>query len=387
VPAPLRPLEGLRVLDLSRYLPGPLLTRILADYGAEVLKVEALRGEGMRHLPPHTGGMGAAFGAVNAGKASLALDLKHAGHRDLVLALADVVDVVVESFRPGVMARLGLAPEELMARNPRLIVASLTGYGQVGSRSADAGHDLNYLAHAGLLSLFGPSEGPPMVPGVQVGDVGGGSLPGAMAVLAALLERERSGRGRHLDISLTRGALAFAAVAFPTARAAAGTSLAEPRGEGMLTGGAPCYRCYRARDGRYLAVGALEPHFFATLCAGLGHPEVAAAAYARGDAAREAIATLEAAFATRDAADWVAHFEGQDVCLTLVRTVDEAVADPEFAAVVATPGGHTVLSAERGDASPLTVEPPAALGEGGLEMARTWGLQESVLAACKEERP
>lgn len=383
--APLRPLEGLRVLDLSRYLPGPLLTRILGDYGAEVLKVEALKGEGMRHLPPHAGGMGAAFGAVNAGKASLALDLKDPDHREVVLALVDVADVVVESFRPGVMARLGLAPEALMARNPRLIVASLTGYGQVGAHSADAGHDLNFLAHAGLLSLFGPPDGPPMVPGVQIGDVGGGSLPGAMAVLAALLERERTGRGRHLDVSLTRGALAFAAVAFPTVRAAMGSPLEEPRGEGMLTGGAPCYRCYQARDGRYLAVGALEPHFFAALCAGLGHPELAASAYARGKAARDAIATLQAVFATRDAAEWLAHFEGQDVCLTLVRTVEEAVSDPDLAPVVAAAGSHTVLSAERGDAVPLEVAAPVALGEGGVEMARSWGVPGAVLATADEE--
>lgn len=383
---PLKPLEGIKVLDLSRYLPGPLLTRILADYGAEVLKVEDPRGEGMRHLPPHTAGMGAAFGAVNAGKGSLALNLKDDAHRALFLELVDAADVLVESMRPGVLARLGLAPDALMARNPRLVIASLTGYGQTGPMAKSAGHDLNYLAHAGLLSLFGPTDGPPLVPGVQIGDVGGGSLPGAMAVLAALLEREKTGEGRHLDISLTRGALAFAAVAFPTAIGSVGTPMEEPRGGGMLTGGAPCYRCYQARDGRYLAVGALEPHFFGALCAGLGHPELAAAAYARGEQARAAIHTLQAAFATRTAAEWLAHFEGQDVCLTLVRTPEEALADPDFAPVYADAGGFHVISSDRGDAMPLRTSPPSALGADGHDAARSWGASDAAIAAALGEK-
>lgn len=381
---PLRPLEGTRVLDLSRYLPGPLLTRILADYGAEVVKVEAPRGEGMRHLPPHHGGMGAAFGALNAGKASMGLNLKKPEGQALFLEMVGQADVVVESMRPGVLARLGLAPEVLFERNPRLILASLTGYGQTGPMAAAAGHDLNYLAHAGLLSLFGPEDGPPIVPGVQIGDVGGGSLPGAMAVLAALMEREKTGKGRHLDISLTRGSLAFAAVAFPTALASAGTPMEEPRGGGMLTGGAPCYRCYRAADGRYLAVGALEPNFFGALCAGLGVPELTAAGYARGAAAQEAIDRIQAVFETKTSAEWLAHFEGQDVCLTLVRTPAEALADPDFAPVHTDAGGFQVLSSDRGDALPAPTSPPSALGADGPETARRFGASDATLSQALE---
>ncbi|MCO4745005.1 MAG: CoA transferase [Proteobacteria bacterium] len=371
---PLRPLEGIRVLDLSRYLPGPLLTRALADLGAEVVKIEAPRGEGMRYLPPHVDGVGAAFGALNAGKASVALNLKDPTGTALFLELVDAADIVVESLRPGVLARLGLAPESLMERNPRLIIASLTGYGQHGSLSAAAGHDLNYLAHAGLLSLFGPTDGPPAVPGVQIADVGGGSLPGTIAVLAALLERSSTGVGRHLDISLTRGSLAFAAVAFPTAVG----GMKEPRGGGMLTGGAPCYRCYATQDDRYVAVGALEPHFFANLCAGLGAPELARHGYATGTQAVEAIEALQALFSQRTQAEWLAHFEGQDVCLTAVRTPEEALADPEFAAVHADVGGFHTLSVDRGDARPLTSTPPSPLGADARAVTSSWGVSDAT---------
>lgn len=377
---PLRPLEGTRVLDVSRYLPGPLLTRALADLGAEVVKIEAPRGEGMRFLPPTVNGMGAAFGAVNAGKASVALDLKKPEGQALFLELVDAADIVVESLRPGVLARLGLSPESLMARNPRLIIASLTGYGQTGPMADAAGHDLNYLAHAGILSLFGPTDGPPAVPGVQVADVGGGSLPGTVAVLAALLERGRTGVGRHLDISLTRGALAFAAVAFPSVIGGA----SEPRGGGMLTGGAPCYRCYATQDGRYVAVGALEPQFFAGLCAGLGRPDLAQFAYTTGDAATATIDAIQAIFLTRSQADWIIHFAGQDVCLTAVRTPEEALSDPDFAPVYADVEGFQVLSVERGDAQPLHSQVPAQLGADGLAVSAAWGVPESVVADARE---
>ena len=187
---PFSPLSGVRVLDLSRYLPGPFLTRILSDLGAEVIKVEPLRGEGMRWMPPHVHGVGATFGGLQAGKDSIAVDLKDPAGAALVRALAMQVDVLVEGFRPGKMHALGLGPQTLMADNPRLIVCSLTGYGQTGPMADVAGHDLNYLARAGLLGLSGPAGAPPQVPATQVADVGGGSLPGAMlgGLLIGLIE-------------------------------------------------------------------------------------------------------------------------------------------------------------------------------------------------------
>lgn len=378
---PLRPLVGVRVLDVSRYLPGPLLTRILAGYGAEVVKVESLRGEPMRHHPPFAGGMGAAFGALQAGKASLAVDLKQSSGCALVRELAMHADVLVESFRPGVMERLGLGPSQLCEANPRLIVASLTGYGQHGPRAQAAGHDLNYLAEAGLLSLFGPADGPPGVPGVQIADVGGGSLPAATAVMAALLERMQTGRGRHLDLSLSRGAMAFAAVAFPTHLAGA----AEPRGQGMLTGGVPCYRCYRTADDRFVAVGALEPQFFAALCEGLGRPDLAPQGYARGVEGAQVAAELQAVFATATRDEWVARFEGIDACLSPVLNPVEALARGENASVHGTDGTFHVISAERGDGTAVAVGTAPALGQGGVAAARAWGVSSETIKAALAE--
>ena len=185
-----------------------------------------------------------------------------------------------------------------------------------------------------MLSLFGPADGPPGVPGVQIADVGGGALPAATAVMAALLERGQTGRGRHLDLSLCRGAMAFAAVAFPTHLAGA----TEPRGQGMLTGGVPCYRCYRTADDRFVAVGALEPQFFSALCTGLGRPDLATQGYAQGVEGVQVAAELQAVFSTATRDEWVARFEGIDACLSPVLSPGEALERAENASVHGTDG-------------------------------------------------
>jgi crotonobetainyl-CoA:carnitine CoA-transferase CaiB-like acyl-CoA transferase len=375
---PFCPLQGVRVLDLSRNLPGPFLTRILGDLGAEVIRVEPLTGEGMRWMPPSIDGIGAMFGGLNAGKDSLAVDLKAPAGLAFVKALAVEVDVLVEGFRPGKLAALGLAPEALMAANPRLIVCSITGYGQTGSMAAAAGHDLNYLARAGLLGLTGPVDGPPQVPGLQAADVGGGSLSAAIGVLAALIERDRTGRGRHLDISMTRGATAFAATAY--AGTIPGTS--GRRGAGMLTGGAPCYRCYRAADGRYMALGALEPTFFGRFCELAGRPELAASQYARGEEAVAVHRELEQLFESRTSAAWMELCDGHDVCLEVVRTPAEAAADPEFSDVVRDVGGFTVVSAHVGGSTPAPTRPPSQLGADVAAVVARVGLDQAVVDAA-----
>ncbi len=375
---PFAPLSGVRILDLSRYLPGPFLTRILGDLGAEVIKVEPVRGEGMRWMPPHVDGVGATFGGLQAGKDSVAVDLKDPAGVALVRAMASQVDVLVEGFRPGKLDALGLGPDTLMDLNPRLIVCSLTGYGQTGDMSAVAGHDLNYLARAGLLGLSGPAGAPPLVPGVQVADVGGGSLPGAIGVLAALIERDQTGRGRHLDIALARGAVAFGAVAFPSHAA----GFVERRGAGMLTGGAPCYRCYRASDGRYLALGALEPNFFGAFCTLAGKPELAGSMYARGDEALAVIAELDSLFATRTAQEWIDLCAGQDVCLEIVRTPDEAMAAPEHADVVRTVDGFTVVSAHLGAECVPVTRPPSQLGADAVAVMERLEIDPALVQAA-----
>ncbi|MCB9683208.1 MAG: CoA transferase [Alphaproteobacteria bacterium] len=377
-----RPLEGVRVLDLSRYLPGPFLTRILADLGAEVIKVEPPTGEGLRWMPPRAHGMGVTFGSLNAGKASLALDLKKPEAQALIHALLPEVDVLVEGFRPGVMDRLGLPWATLLDAHPRLIGVSLSGFGQSGPLSQRAGHDLGYVARAGVLGLFGPADGPPSVPGVQMADVAGGTLPAAIGVLGALLERARTGRGRHLDISLTRGVFSFATYAM--AQAAAGHT--EPRGAGVLTGGVPCCRCYATADDRHLAFTPLEPDFYALFCTLVDRPDLAGRGYEMGRGGEQVADALAAIFRTRTLAEWEAFLDGHDVCVEPVRTPAEAAAHPEFEGVIKDAGGVPVVQLAIGvppEALP-TPAPPSPLGADGAAVLARLGVAPAIVAAARD---
>lgn len=263
-------LDGVRVLDLSRLLPGPLCTWYLQGLGATVVKVEdPWGGDYMRHIPPLCAdGVGAWYSAINAGKRSVALDLKRDAGREALLALVDRSDVVIESFRPGVMARLGLDPQALLARREALVIASITGFGQHGPWRDRPGHDLGYVSISGALSLGARVDGRPFLPGLQVADVAGGSLTAAMQVCAALFARERTGRGAWLDISMAEGALPFVAPAF----AAAMESGRDPRpGDDLLTGALPFYGIYACADGGLLSLAAIEPRFQEALNAAVGH--------------------------------------------------------------------------------------------------------------------
>jgi len=268
VPTTSESLAGLRVLDLSRLLPGPYLTRILADLGADIVKVEAPEAAiSCATCRPSSANTAPVLRRSTTASAPSPWT---SARRSVAIfrAMALQADIVVESFRPGVLDRLGLGYATLAARNPRLIVCSISGYGQSGALCAAPGHDLGYAARAGVLALFGPADRAPQVPGAQLADIAGGALTSAIGILAAVIERGRTGRGQHLDVSMTRGAAAF--LAMELARRCAGTP--EPRGEGLLSGGVPCYRVYRTRDGRYMALGALEPKFFADFCARAGAP-------------------------------------------------------------------------------------------------------------------
>lgn len=356
------PLRGTVVLDLSRYLPGPLLTRILVDLGATVYKIEPPGGDLLRWMPPESAGLGAGFAALHAGKRSVVLDLKKPEGAALLRAMCRGADVLVESNRPGVLDRLGVGPTTLLTENPRLIVASLSGYGQHASRRNVAGHDINYLALAGVLSLQGPPDVPPTIPAVQIADIGGGSWPAAVAILGALLERAHTGQGRHLDLSLARGALAFAAVAL--ASAAAGHE--EPRGQGLLTGGMPCYRCYPTADGGAVAVGALEPQFWRKLCEAIGREDLVADAFTTGPEGERVVQSLAATFRSRTRAEWEELLRGVDACCEPVRTLREALDDPDFADQIVTVGAHTVVRPALG-APLLPVGAPPELGAHGDE--------------------
>ncbi len=323
----MRPLEGVRVLDLSRLLPGPFATVVLADLGATVDKVEDPElGDYMRHAPPQADGTSVAFHGLNRGKRSLVLNLKRERGARTFRRLAASYDVVVDQFRPGVMDRLGLSHAALLVEHPRLIICALTGYGQSGPLRDRAGHDLNYLARAGILGLMGPVDRPPQLPSFQLADIGGG-LWSIIAILAALRERDRTGCGRVLDIAMTDSVIPFATVGL--ARLLGGEMPA--RGAEYLTGGVAGYNTYFTKDGGAVALGALEPKFLARFCAGAGL-EFDPLAIVPGPHQAGLKARYAEVFATRTRTEWEEFGKLHDCCLEPVLRPDELLGDPQLAA-------------------------------------------------------
>jgi crotonobetainyl-CoA:carnitine CoA-transferase CaiB-like acyl-CoA transferase len=311
-----RPLDGIRVVDLSRYLPGPLVTRLLADMGARVIKVEEPRlGDPVRHDPQGKEGRSALAAMLLAGHESLALDLKRPAARECLEDLLLAADVLVESFRPGTLARFGLAPADLRRRYPRLVICSVTGWGQEGPHAHRAGHDLGYQALAGALA------GSPHMPATQTADVVG-AWSAAAAVLAALLRRHRTGRGAWIDQALLDAA-GHAAVTGWAAEAAVPREVGEPL---LLTGAVPCYDLYRTRDDGWLAVAALEPRFWQKLCRALGRKDLIFKQYARDAGVRRQVAAL---MAERTRAEWAQFMAEHDVPAEPVLSLSEALAHPQ----------------------------------------------------------
>jgi crotonobetainyl-CoA:carnitine CoA-transferase CaiB-like acyl-CoA transferase len=322
-------LEGVRVLDLTRLLPGGFCTLLLADLGADVLKVEDTgTGDYIRWMPPYYGaeeqqrqGVASAyFLALNRNKRSMRLNLKDERGRDVLLRLVQDYDVVVESFRPGVMDRLGVGYEALRARNPRVIYCPISGYGQDGPLTARSGHDTNYLALNGLLGLTGRRGGPPIQSAGQIADLGGGGLMAAVGILAALHERERSGEGQLVDISMTDGALSW--LAMVVARYFAERRVPR-RGEPELAGGIACYFPYETKDGRWVSLGALEPKFWQNWCTGVGRPDLAEKQFEHPDS--EAGAEVAAVFRDRTRDEWTAFAGEHDCCLEPILDLDEVL--------------------------------------------------------------
>jgi alpha-methylacyl-CoA racemase len=323
MPAPAA-LEGVTVLDFASVGPAARCSRILADYGARVVKIGA---------PPRQGGVqiAAPFFAYSAGRGMrrAALDLKQPAGRGAFLKLAERADVVIESFRPGVVRRLGVDFESVRAVNPRIVYCSTSGYGQTGPASQWAGHDVNYLAVAGFLHVGNRAAGgAPVLPGATVADSAGGGMHAAIAILAALLRRERTGEGEYLDVSVADGVLQLMSLCVDEYLA---TGEEPGPGHDILTGRYACYGIYAARDGRWLAVGAIEPAFYANLCRALGCEHWLA--HQHDDAAQEAIrADFAAAFRARDRDAWVAELASADTCVAPVNSIAEVARDPQYAA-------------------------------------------------------
>lgn len=324
---PTRSLEGIRVLDLSRLLPGPFASMILRDLGATVDKVEDPKGgDYLRTMPPHApDGVNAVFHVLNRGKRSVVCDLKSDAGRETFLRLVEDYDVLIESFRPGVMDKLGVGYEVLRERNPGLVYCAITGYGQDGPDAHRAGHDLNYLARAGVLSFSGPPDGPPQVPGVQVADIGGGALYAVIGILAALHERDRSNDGRFVDISMCEGAASFALFGF------ACRSMGLARGQDMLMGGIAPYRTYTTKDGGAVALASLEPKFWIGFCTAVGRTP-GLQALAPGAHQPALMAELEALFAARTTEEWRAFAAEHDCCIEVVPDAADVTQDPQHVA-------------------------------------------------------
>ena len=312
----------IRVLDLSLLLPGPYCSRILADFGFEVIKVERPgQGDWVRNIPPFNDGVSTLFQALNRGKHSLTLDLKSQAGREIFLEFVARVDVLLESFRPGVMENLGLGYEGLSQTNPRLVYCSLTGYGRVGAYRSRPGHDLNYIGLSGLLDLTGAKRGPPAIPGGQIADVGG-ALWAVVGIQQALLARQRTGKGGRVDSSLLGAAFSMLPIA--AARETSGQPM--ERGASDLTGGWVCYQVYATNDGKYMTLGVLEPKFWKNFCQAVGREDLQSQQFAPavpGDPVYEQLCAL---FRSRTQAQWLEVFKNVETCCEPVYSLSEAMA-------------------------------------------------------------
>jgi crotonobetainyl-CoA:carnitine CoA-transferase CaiB-like acyl-CoA transferase len=315
-------LQGIKVLDLSRLLPGPFASLVLADLGASVDKIEdPEQGDYLRHMPPQIGDQSAIFLAINRGKRSACMDLKNPAGKAAFLDLVPHYDVVLEQFRPGVLERLGVGHQTLLEKNPRLVVCALTGYGQSGPLALRAGHDIDYLARAGVLGFQGPADGPPQAPGFQLADVSGG-LWSVIGILAALAERNHTNKGKIVDIAMLESSIGFAAAQLGMTFG----GLAMDRGEGAITGGIAAYGVYATKDGKAMALGALEPKFWMQFASGIGI-EADMSGIIPGPHQKELKAKVAAIFASKTRAEWEAFAKERDCCLEPVLDPSELAGD------------------------------------------------------------
>jgi crotonobetainyl-CoA:carnitine CoA-transferase CaiB-like acyl-CoA transferase len=389
-------LSDVRVLDMTRLLPGGFCSLLLADLGADVVKVEDTgMGDYVRWAPPYYGDdshqqlgtRSALYLALNRGKRSVRIDLKSDGGRDAFLRLVRDADVILESFRPGVLDRLGVGYERLREENPGIVYCAITGYGQDGPNTARAGHDTNYLALNGLLGLTGHADGPPVQSGGQIADIGGGALMATFGVLAALHERDRSGEGQLVDVSMTDGSLSW--LAMVAAQFLRDGDIPH-RGTGTLNGGIACYLPYECADG-WVSCGALEPKFWKAFCEGNGREDLIEHQFARpGSEGWRAVAEV---FRGRTKAEWQAFNDEHDCCIEPVLDLDEAleselvraremvveVDQPEIGPVRLL--GHPV-KLSRTPADPT--RPAPALGEHTEEVLAAAGLGAEEIAALVE---
>ena len=371
-------LAGLKVIDVSRLLPGPFCTLYLAQLGAEVLKIEEPNGgDYTRALSPDL------FAQINRNKRSLTLDLRKPQGVDILRRLVADADVLIESFRPGVMDKLGCDYESLKAINPRLVYAALTGYGQTGPYRDRAGHDMNYCAYAGALEQIGNAAGPALA-NTQIADLAGGALTCAVGILAAVLGARASGHGCFVDSAMLDGTLALQVAALSTLRALGGT---QPRGADMLTGALPNYSLYECADGKWFALGALEPKFWQAFCTAAGQPELGKGVPAPGKQAEAARAATAALFRTRSRDEWETLLAPADACTSGIYTIEEALGNEQVQArgLVEHGDGKPAIAQPLRfvDAQAAGSTPAPRLGADTRAVLAGLGIDDDALAALK----
>jgi crotonobetainyl-CoA:carnitine CoA-transferase CaiB-like acyl-CoA transferase len=367
------PLAGIRILDLTRLLPGAFATLMLAELGAEVIKIEdPAGGDPMRHLPPLLNGRGIYDLLLGRGKKSVALDLRQPAAAAVLDRLLARSDVIVESFRPGTARRLGVSGPDVRTRHPRIVHCAITGYGQTGPYAERPGHDLNYVAISGLLAADRPNR--TELPRMFLADVGGGAMTAVIGILAALFGRERTGAGATLDISMHDAALYW--VMLPAAR-----ELVE--GGRLATDDLPtfgrhaCYNVYQTKDGEWLALGALEPKFWRAFCDAIGRGDLVARHVSDAGDQAELLHEVRRLVASRTRDEWLAHFSGHDVCLTPVNNFADALADPhivERGTVVASAGGRSIRPPFA--AAALNLAPAPEVGQHTAEILASLGVRD-----------
>ncbi len=320
-------LKSIRILDLSRLLPGPFCTMILADLGAEVLKVEEPgKGDGLRYYEPIIDGESAWFASINRNKKSITLNLKKKEGKEIFKKLVSICDVLVESFRPGVMEKLGIGYKDLSRINERIIYCSITGYGHKTPYRERAGHDINYVGRSGLLALNKDKNGTPIPFPVQLGDITGGFLA-VISILAALFQREHTGKGKFIEIPLFDGLLTWITIYMTEFL----TTKRRLNREALLSMGCyPCYNLYPTRDGKYLTLGALEEKFWINLCKALGRDDLVGYQYAKGREKERVKEELKRIFVTKDRDEWIEFFENKEVCVEPVKELEELPEDPHI---------------------------------------------------------